>query len=57
MAITIEDPKSVLQLFIEAAKEHFWGNITFTFQNGTMTMVRKESTQKVKIDFSDLDVN
>lgn len=48
-------PRSVLKLFIEAARERFWGNITFSFQNGTMTMIRKESTQKVNIDFSAVD--
>jgi hypothetical protein len=49
------DPRSVLKLFIEAARERFWGTITFSFQNGTMTMIRKESTQKVNIDFSAVD--
>jgi hypothetical protein len=51
----VYDPRSVLKLFVETARERFWGSITFSFQNGTMVMIRKESTQKVKVDFSDVD--
>ena len=48
----INDPDEVMQLFVDASKDRFWGEISFRFQDGVMTMVRKESTSRVKIDFS-----
>jgi len=49
---TITDPDEVVKLFVDASKDKFWGEISFRFQDGVMVMVRKESTSKVKIDFS-----
>lgn len=43
----IKDPQEVLQLFEGASKEHFWGTLTFGFQDGLLTLIRKEATIKV----------
>ena len=50
----ITDPSEIFRLFSEASTDRFWGEISFRFQDGVLTMVRKESTSRVKIDFSNL---
>ncbi|MBI9086791.1 MAG: hypothetical protein JEZ11_24555 [Desulfobacterales bacterium] len=48
----ITGSQGLLELFKNASRDRFWGSISFGFQNGKLTMVRKEETRKVdSIDF------
>jgi hypothetical protein len=47
----ITETEEITKMLKKAATEKFWGKITFGFQNGTITLIRKEKTTRAKINF------
>jgi len=40
--------KNAVEVLAQIAKERFWGNVQFDFQDGEITVIRKTETIKVQ---------
>jgi hypothetical protein len=45
------ETEEITRMMKKASIEKFWGKITFGFQNGIITLIRKEKTTRAKINF------